>query len=157
MLACLFAGFGHALSDAACAIQLRPGLARINAMWRKLAIAAGGVACGLVLMLALAIERSDGPMHTWMRADADLEQITNALHLYRLDHGEYPESLEQLTEQFPNGVPCNPYIKQAYDYTATDQRFFLVFYGKDDEPGGKVEQDRDIIYTERGRLGGLTK
>lgn len=96
---------------------------------------------------------SNGGLHRWEGAKVGMGEIQKALITHWLDKGRYPESLDELVEEsFPNGVPKNPYTKEPYDYFTTGERFVLICYGRDDQPGGEAPPDRDIVFIESGCL-----
>src|SRR5690554_6349001 len=90
------------------------------------------------------------------RRDAVLSQISSlgsALDAYRLDVGQYPDSLEGLVRNTSarstwNGpylrgeVPSDPW-GNAYVYESTGRDYTLLSYGADGRPGGEGN-DADI-------------
>ncbi|MCB1643919.1 MAG: type II secretion system major pseudopilin GspG [Pseudomonadales bacterium] len=96
-------------------------------------------------------------------ARADIEAISNALELYRLDNGHYPstdQGLEALVSE-PSGYPeprrWNPdgYLKKVpvdpwdepYLYFSEDRRIEVYSYGADRKEGGEGV-DADILLSE---------
>jgi general secretion pathway protein G len=96
-------------------------------------------------------------------ARADIQQIGNALELYRLDNGSYPstdQGLEALVTE-PSGYPeprrWNPdgYLKklpvdpwdEPYLYFSEDRSVEIYSYGADRKEGGEGV-DADIMLTE---------
>jgi general secretion pathway protein G len=90
------------------------------------------------------------------RRDAALSQISNigsALAAYRLDVGQYPDTLEGLTRNTSGRSTWDgPYIRNAipkdpwgndYVYTSTGSQYTLISYGADGRPGGEGN-DADI-------------
>jgi general secretion pathway protein G len=88
--------------------------------------------------------------------DAALSQISSleaALDTYRLDVGEYPDSLEGLIENDSGRAVWNgPYLRREvpmdpwgneYIYESEGRSFTLVSYGPDGERGGEGD-DADI-------------
>ena len=83
-------------------------------------------------------------------AKIQLEKLSNAVELYRLETGRYPESLEDLVTQ-PQGLDRwnGPYVRklsQLKDPWGNDVviqqpgehgKFDLISYGGDGEPGGE--------------------
>ena len=88
--------------------------------------------------------------------DAALSQISSlqtALDTYRLDVGEYPDTLEGLTSNdsgraawngpyLRGNVPADPWGNE-YIYEASGRQFTLISYGADGEQGGE-DDDADI-------------
>ena len=90
------------------------------------------------------------------RRDATLSQISSlgsALDAYRLDLGQYPDSLEGLVRNNSNRSTWNgPYLRgdvpvdpwgNEYVYEASGRTFTLMSYGADGRPGGEGN-DADI-------------
>jgi general secretion pathway protein G len=92
-------------------------------------------------------------------AQSDIQAISNALELYRLDNSIYPsteQGLEALVEQ-PTGFPeprnwgPEPYLKKTpvdpwdepYYYFSEDRNFEVYSYGADRKEGGEGV-DKDI-------------
>jgi general secretion pathway protein G len=83
-------------------------------------------------------------------AGIQLEKVANAVELYRLETGRYPEELTDLVKK-PQGVErwSGPYIrklsqlKDPWGYELVLQRpgengeFDIVSYGSDGQPGGE--------------------
>lgn len=88
------------------------------------------------------------------KAMADIRDLSSALDLYRLSHGEYPgveKGLKALTEKSaknPQGiiaaVPRDPWGREyEYVYPGKQGPFDIICYGKDGREGGEGE-DADI-------------
>ena len=86
-------------------------------------------------------------------AKADISAIAQAVTNYATDHGgKYPERLEELITQDDSGhsyldrttIPKDPW-KNEYDYQPGqgNQKFRVICYGKDGQPGGEGD-DADI-------------
>jgi general secretion pathway protein G len=84
------------------------------------------------------------------RRDAALSQISSlgsALDAYRLDVGQYPDSLEGLVRNTSGRTTWNgPYIRgnipndpwgNAYVYQSTGRNYTLMSYGADGRQGGE--------------------
>ena len=86
-------------------------------------------------------------------ARTEISTLEAALDIYRLDVGEYPDSLEGLMEDDADRASWNgPYLRRAvpmdpwdneYVYEATGREFTLISYGADSMSGGE-EDDADI-------------
>lgn len=88
------------------------------------------------------------------RPKADLRAIGNALDVFKIDTGHYPERLDSLWVR-PTDVRSwrGPYLKEyppvdpwgaEYLYVRAGERNFEVFsFGADGRPGG-VEEDADL-------------
>lgn len=89
-----------------------------------------------------------------------IEELSNALDVYRLEIGKYPSSdqgLVALVEE-PSGVDqwSGPYLRKKtirndpwgnpyrYEYPGENGDFDLYSYGADDAPGGDGE-DQDVL------------
>lgn len=94
----------------------------------------------------------DRPITTkWEVARQEMTEISKALDMYRLDHGEYPEKLSDLTN-INMSKARNPFTGRDYEYErgADGQTYTLKFLGKDDVEGDAPIPDQDVILTERG-------
>ena len=83
-------------------------------------------------------------------AGIQLEKVANAIELYRLETGRFPQKLQDLVEK-PQGVPrwAGPYLKKhsslqdpwgndlVYLQPGKSGEFDLLSYGPDGEAGGK--------------------
>ncbi|MHC4840043.1 MAG: type II secretion system protein GspG [Planctomycetota bacterium] len=109
------------------------------------------------LFIGLPLEawlRSNPEGAKWARAQTEMMEIGKAVSMYRLDHdGEYPKSLSQLTEAYPNGVPTDPFTKDVYAYKLVDDDFTLTCLGLDGKAGGKKSPDKDIVVNKSGLVG----
>jgi len=105
---------------------------------------------GAVLAL-IFLGAHGGLPQRWQGAYHDLGQVQQALLQFKMQHAVFPDGLDALeTDYFPNGVPTNPYTKEAYVYITNGRSFSLIFYGKSDAPGGEDPPERNIVYTEAG-------
>ncbi len=86
-------------------------------------------------------------------AQAEISTLSAALDMYRLDVGEYPDSLDGLMRNDSgraswNGpylrreVPTDPWDNEYY-YEADGREFTLISYGADGQRGGE-DDDADI-------------
>lgn len=114
------------------------------------------VVMAIIGMLAVMVAPNIFNQQAGARRDAALSQISTleaALDTYRLDVGEYPDSLEALMENEDNHAAWNgPYLRRAvpkdpwgndYVYEATARQFTLISYGADGQRGGEGD-DADI-------------
>ncbi|MHC5036542.1 MAG: type II secretion system major pseudopilin GspG [Planctomycetota bacterium] len=83
-------------------------------------------------------------------AKIQMQEIMKGLALYKMEHKNYPENLEELlekTEENPEGLlPSIPFDPWGNDYeyvSDTDHGYDLVSYGADGQEGGEGE-DADI-------------
>lgn len=89
-------------------------------------------------------------------AKAQMELLETSLNTYRLDIGQYPDSLDELVKSdkknwdgpyLPKDVPLdpwgNPYIYS--NQSGNGPGFSLKSYGRDGRQGGE-EDDADIIH-----------
>jgi general secretion pathway protein G len=114
------------------------------------------VVMGILAMLALMVAPNIFNQRVGAQRDAALSQISSleaALDTYRLDVGEYPDSLDGLLENdsgrnswngpyLRRGVPKDP-CNNDYIYEGEGREFTLISYGPDGEQGGE-EDDADI-------------
>lgn len=86
-------------------------------------------------------------------AQAEIATLSAALDMYRLDVGEYPDSLEGLMENdsdraswngpyLRRGVPVDPWDNEYY-YEVDGREFTLLSYGADGQRGGEGD-DADV-------------
>ena len=114
------------------------------------------VVMAIIGMLAVMVAPSIFNQQAGAQRDAALSQISAlevALDTYRLDVGEYPDSLEGLVENDSGRAAWNgPYLRREvpldpwgneYVYDSDGRGFTLVSYGPDGERGGEGD-DADI-------------
>ena len=114
------------------------------------------VVMAIIGMLAVMVAPSIFNQQAGAQRDAALSQISAlevALDTYRLDVGEYPDSLEGLVENDSGRAAWNgPYLRREvpldpwdndYSYDSDGRGFTLVSYGADGERGGEGD-DADI-------------
>lgn len=114
------------------------------------------VVMAIIGMLAVMVAPNIFNQQAGAQRDAALSQISAleaALDTYRLDVGEYPDSLEGLVENDSGRAAWNgPYLRRAvpmdpwgneYVYDSDGRGFTLVSYGPDGERGGEGD-DADI-------------
>jgi hypothetical protein len=65
------------------------------------------------------------------QARQDIYQLSLALEMHRRQSGGYPDGLQSLTPHFPNGLPQDPILKEAYHYEKSDGGFRLWGVGRD--------------------------
>ena len=114
------------------------------------------VVMAIIGMLAVMVVPNIFNQQAGAQRDAALSQISAlevALDTYRLDVGEYPDSLEGLVENDSGRAAWNgPYLRREvpldpwgneYVYDSDGRGFTLVSYGPDGERGGEGD-DADI-------------
>ena len=114
------------------------------------------VVMAIIGMLAVMVAPNIFNQQAGARRDAALAQISAleaALDTYRLDVGQYPDSLEGLVENDSGRAAWNgPYLRREvpldpwgneYVYDSDGRGFTLVSYGPDGERGGEGD-DADI-------------
>ena len=115
------------------------------------------VVMAIIGMLAVMVAPNIFNQQAGAQRDAALSQISSleaALDTYRLDVGEYPDSLEGLIENDSGRAAWNgPYLRREvpmdpwgneYIYESEGRSFTLVSYGPDGERGGEGD-DADIV------------
>jgi general secretion pathway protein G len=114
------------------------------------------VVMAIIAMLAVMVAPNIFNQQAGAQRDAAISQISSlqaALDMYRLDAGEYPDSLEGLVENDTGRASWNgPYLRGAlpadpwgndYVYESGSRDFTLISYGPDGEQGGE-DDDADI-------------
>ena len=114
------------------------------------------VVMAIIGMLAIMVAPNIFNQQAGALIDAALSQISSleaALDTYRLDVGEYPDSLEGLRENISGRAAWNgPYLRRdvpldpwgnEYVYDSNGREFTLSSYGPDGEQGGEGD-DADI-------------
>lgn len=114
------------------------------------------VVMAIISMLAIMVAPNIFNQRAGAMRDGALSQIANleaALDTYRLDVGEYPDSLDGLMTNDSGRASWNgPYLRRAvpldpwdndYVYDANRRDFTLISYGADGERGGE-DDDADI-------------
>jgi len=114
------------------------------------------VVMAIIAMLAVMVAPNIFNQQAGAQRDAAMSQISSleaALDTYRLDVGEYPDSLEGLTENDSGRAAWNgPYLRRDvpkdpwgndYVYDSNGREFTLISYGPDGEQGGQGD-DADI-------------
>jgi general secretion pathway protein G len=114
------------------------------------------VVMAIIGMLAVMVAPNIFNQQAGAQRDAALSQISAleaALDTYRLDVGQYPDSLEGLVENYSGRAAWNgPYLRREvpldpwgneYVYDSDGRGFTLVSYGPDGERGGEGD-DADI-------------
>lgn len=114
------------------------------------------VVMAIIGMLAVMVAPNLFNQQAGAQRDAAMSQISaleTALDTYRLDVGEYPESLEGLRENESGRASWNgPYLRREvpkdpwgndFIYDVDGREFTLISYGADGEQGGE-DNDADI-------------
>ncbi|MEQ8313545.1 MAG: type II secretion system major pseudopilin GspG [Gammaproteobacteria bacterium] len=114
------------------------------------------VVMAIIGMLAVMVAPNIFNQQAGAQRDAALSQISSleaALDAYRLDVGEYPDSLDGLMENDSGRAAWNgPYLRRAvpqdpwnndFVYESNGRSFTLYSYGPDGERGGEGD-DADI-------------
>ena len=114
------------------------------------------VVMAIIGMLAVMVAPNIFNQQAGAQRDAALSQISAleaALDTYRLDVGQYPDSLEGLVENDSGRAAWNgPYLRREvpldpwgneYVYDSDGRGFTLISYGPDGERGGEGD-DADI-------------
>ena len=114
------------------------------------------VVMAIIAMLAIMVAPNIFNQQAGAMRDVALSEISTlegALDTYRLDVGEYPDSLLGLEEDDTNGARWNgPYLRRGvpndpwdnpYVYESNGREFTLMSYGADGDRGGEGD-DADI-------------
>jgi general secretion pathway protein G len=114
------------------------------------------VVMAIIGMLAVMVAPNIFRQQSGAQRDAALTQISSletALDAYRLDVGQYPDSLDGLIENDSDRAAWNgPYLRRDlpqdpwgndYVYDSDGRSFTLISYGPDGERGGEGD-DADI-------------
>lgn len=114
------------------------------------------VVMAIIAMLAVMVAPNIFNQQAGAMRDVALSEISTleaALDTYRLDVGEYPDSLEGLEEDDTNGARWNgPYLRRGvpndpwdnpYVYESNGREFTLLSTGADGDRGGE-DDDADI-------------
>ncbi|GJM12056.1 MAG: type II secretion system protein GspG [Pseudohongiella sp.] len=114
------------------------------------------VVMAIIAMLAVMVAPNLFNQQAGAMRDVALTEISTleaALDIYRLDVGEYPDSLDGLVENDTDRASWNgPYLRREvpmdpwdneYVYESDGRSFTLVSYGADGMSGGE-EDDADI-------------
>lgn len=116
------------------------------------------VVMAIIGMLAVMVAPNIFNQQAGAQRDAAMSQISSletALATYRLDVGEYPDSLEGLLSNDTGRAAWNgPYLNRSavpkdpwgndYVYDVDGRQFTLISYGPDGAQGGE-DDDADII------------
>jgi hypothetical protein len=88
------------------------------------------------------------------QAAVDLAQVACALERYRLAHGQYPETLAELTPQFIENLPHDIINGQPLHYRRTDDGKFVLYsvgWNEKDDGGTVVfRKGNSNVDTDRG-------
>ena len=114
------------------------------------------VVMAIIAMLAVMVAPNLFNQQAGAMRDVALSEISTleaALDIYRLDVGEYPDTLDGLMENDTDRASWNgPYLRRAvptdpwdndYVYESNGRVFTLISYGADGMSGGE-EDDADI-------------
>lgn len=114
------------------------------------------VVMAIIAMLAVMVAPNLFNQQAGAMRDVALSEISTleaALDIYRLDVGEYPDTLDGLMENDTDRASWNgPYLRRAvptdpwdndYVYESNGREFTLISYGADGMSGGE-EDDADI-------------
>lgn len=99
----------------------------------------------LLLPASNAVVEADGRTQALVRAAT----VRIALQRYRLEHGQFPESIEQLVPKFLDKVPEDPFDGQPLRYAIRDGEPLVYSVGRDQVDNGGDGDDRgqpDILF-----------
>ena len=115
------------------------------------------VVMAIISMLAIMVAPNLFRQQAGAMRDVAMTEISTleaALDIYRLDVGEYPDSLDGLMTNDSGRASWNgPYLRRSvpldpwdndYIYDASGRDFTLISYGADGERGGE-DDDADIV------------
>ena len=75
----------------------------------------------------------------------DFTTIVTAAQLFKLDHGRYPDSLDELLDppvtqnsrpRYLDNQPVDPWTQELYQFELTETGVLLTSYGEDQSQGG---------------------
>ena len=111
------------------------------------------VVMAIIAMLAVMVAPNLFRQQAGAMRDVALTEISTleaALDIYRLDVGEYPDSLDGLMEDDTDRASWNgPYLRRAvptdpwdndYVYESSGREFTLISYGADGSSGGEDDE-----------------
>ncbi|MCA8961448.1 MAG: type II secretion system protein GspG [Planctomycetes bacterium] len=90
---------------------------------------------------------------------ADLKTLATFASVFRLAHGRYPESIEEMLDPpesasgpntFLDEMPIDPYSLEPYLYEVDDKGALFISFGRDLAPGGEG-YDADLTSRRRSR------
>jgi general secretion pathway protein G len=77
-----------------------------------------------------------------VKARNDLYHYSQIIDLYKLDHGRYPDNLDQLLGNYLNGITLDPWGNR-YEYISNGNELIIFSYG---DP-----KEKKIIYHVEGK------
>ncbi len=91
------------------------------------------------------------PKAAQRQAQVDATRLAFALRLYRLDHGDYPSSLNTLAPEYLKHVPLDPFSHQPFIYKREGKGFVVYSVGPNfRNDGGTVNEKKpdngDIVW-----------
>lgn len=81
-----------------------------------------------------------------VQAVHDIKQISDAIRMFYLKKNRLPESLEEIADDFSNGVPKDPWNTDYIYEVNSRTKFDIISLGRDGEEGGEGP-DQDINRT----------
>jgi general secretion pathway protein G len=110
------------------------------------------VVVAIISMITVATAVAVMQVRSGAQADVarlDLKTIQNALDIYAVRTGKYPDSLQALVEaRILKGLPRDPWRNKYAYVVGKDLAPVITSYGRDGVPGGTGE-DADISSAER--------
>jgi len=105
----------------------------------------------LLSSLALPVFSRSSAKYTDNETQNDLVLVSLALQAYKLDHGTYPTSLDQLAPAYLKAVPDDPFaLKASLRYRRAGTSYVLYSIGPDGkDDGGKAILNTPSHYSER--------
>ena len=81
-----------------------------------------------------------------VRAVHDIGKISDAIKMFYLKKNRLPESLEEIADDFEDGVPKDPWDNDYLYEIKSRSQFDIISLGRDGEEGGE-DPDQDINRT----------
>lgn len=90
-------------------------------------------------------------IHAWFIAQLDLTKTVIAVERYRNQHGQPPESLQDLTADYLPSIPVDPFTGKSLPYVREADRYRVYSVGddrQDDQGRGTLTgYDEDIVFS----------
>lgn len=99
----------------------------------------GKMIVALTIPATVPVYYAEKRIQTWQQ----LCLIVISVEAYKIDHGAYPEMLDQLAPEYFDELPLDPFVDKPFRYQRTDDGYLLYSLGKNKEDDGGVEDIND--------------